>query len=363
MLRLATVAALVVVSGVALRAPSTACADEAGQRIGGRFPDGDDLERRWSWSGAWIYPVGNPHAYDEPDPDGGDGYAVLRSVQRAAHGVAAHTGVDLGNRHAGGVVRAAANGLVLRAANDDPAGYGWTVVIAHRLAGGGRVYSVYAHLLAGSIAVEAGEVVRAGQPIGRVGRSGHATADHLHFEVRRPSQPDLRWELAAVEDPLAFVAKRLPEVPAAGTVRPWLQWAECAALIPRGARLESPLDRRTWWLMLARAARHSIRDLPADAALMRRQLVACGVLEDGGNSARSRVDWPELHGDLARLASVGVRLPAFEPDGGGSGTAIAPGPNRRTAPGRSRNAQATGAHPTLADACLELAELAAVPDR
>jgi murein DD-endopeptidase MepM/ murein hydrolase activator NlpD len=42
---------------------------------------------------------------------------------------------------------------------------------------------VYAHLQ--SADVEAGRLVRAGEPIGRVGRSGSASTDHLHVELRR----------------------------------------------------------------------------------------------------------------------------------------------------------------------------------
>ena len=41
---------------------------------------------------------------------------------------------------------------------------------------------VYMHLL-GPARVSPGEKVRAGEPIGRVGQSGDATAPHLHFEL------------------------------------------------------------------------------------------------------------------------------------------------------------------------------------
>ena len=58
-------------------------------------------------------------------------------------------------------------------------GYGLTVLLEH-----GRGWqTVYAHLQ--SADVEAGRLVRAGEPIGRVGRSGSASTDHLHVELRR----------------------------------------------------------------------------------------------------------------------------------------------------------------------------------
>ncbi|WP_244279417.1 M23 family metallopeptidase [Synechococcus sp. UW179A] len=58
-------------------------------------------------------------------------------------------------------------------------GYGLTVLLDH-----GRGWqTVYAHLQ--SADVHAGQLVRAGDRIGRVGRSGSASTDHLHVELRR----------------------------------------------------------------------------------------------------------------------------------------------------------------------------------
>lgn len=48
--------------------------------------------------------------------------------------------------------------------------------------GNGR-YANYAHLAPGSVKVKAGDRVRAGQIIGRVGNSGQTGAPHLHFHV------------------------------------------------------------------------------------------------------------------------------------------------------------------------------------
>lgn len=50
------------------------------------------------------------------------------------------------------------------------------VVIQH----GPRLFSVYAHMQQASAIVAVGDVVEAGQPIGRVGNSGDSTQPHLH---------------------------------------------------------------------------------------------------------------------------------------------------------------------------------------
>ncbi len=58
-------------------------------------------------------------------------------------------------------------------------GYGRTVLISH----GGGVKTRYAHLSGYERGVKAGMRVRLGQPIGRTGDTGNATAVHLHYEV------------------------------------------------------------------------------------------------------------------------------------------------------------------------------------
>ncbi len=56
--------------------------------------------------------------------------------------------------------------------------YGNLVVLRHSL----DLFTFYAHLSA--IDVQAGHLVAAGEPIGRVGATGGALGSHLHFEVR-----------------------------------------------------------------------------------------------------------------------------------------------------------------------------------
>jgi hypothetical protein len=50
------------------------------------------------------------------------------------------------------------------------------------LSHGGGQYSIYYHMRKGSVAVKAGDAVKAGQQIGLTGSSGYSTAAHLHFE-------------------------------------------------------------------------------------------------------------------------------------------------------------------------------------
>ena len=53
----------------------------------------------------------------------------------------------------------------------------------------GDIYAGFAHLVPSSVAVEAGQAVRTGDVLGRVGHTGNSTAPHLHFQLM--DSPDL----------------------------------------------------------------------------------------------------------------------------------------------------------------------------
>ncbi|MGW1207180.1 M23 family metallopeptidase [Streptomyces cyaneofuscatus] len=55
---------------------------------------------------------------------------------------------------------------------------------------GDGTYAAYAHVRRGSLKVAAGDRVRAGQEIGRVGNSGNTTEPHLHFHLMDGPDPD-----------------------------------------------------------------------------------------------------------------------------------------------------------------------------
>jgi hypothetical protein len=325
-------------------------------RLAGLLPLDDSLAARWPWSGAWIWPVGAAGDLARPSPAGEPAWRLLRGFSATGD---THRGADFGNGRARDAVRAAAHGVVVTV-NDlpDGSGFGSHVVLAHRLREGGLAYSVYSHLRTGSARVREGQCVWAGEPLGEVGRSGRATTDHLHFEVRLAHDPALRWERAPAVDPLAYVEGRLPAHRAdTSWAAPYLDWADRAGLIEPGARGDDALARETWQQMLSRAARLPLMDPPRDAPSLRETLIEHGVLPEREHAPlRRTTTWRDLRRDLAPLAALGTRLPT-----GPLETTL-----HRSAcrcrfdleqPAHDLSALHRRAPPTVADACLLLADL------
>lgn len=96
--------------------------------------------------------------------------------------VAFHNGLDLYTGAPRAVV-AGAGGRVAFAG--DQRGYGLTVEIDH----GRGVSTLYAHLSDLAPGVRDGARIGAGASVGRTGRSGNATAVHLHYEIRVDGRP------------------------------------------------------------------------------------------------------------------------------------------------------------------------------
>lgn len=97
------------------------------------------------------------------------------------HGTLAfHRGVDFAGPEGADIV-ATGDGMVVFAG--EHSGYGEVVEISH----GDGITTVYAH--ASKVLVKAGEIVREGQPIARLGSTGRSTGPHVHYEVRRNGAP------------------------------------------------------------------------------------------------------------------------------------------------------------------------------
>jgi murein DD-endopeptidase MepM/ murein hydrolase activator NlpD len=101
-----------------------------------------------------------------------------------------HEGVDIDGAYGAPIVAAAA-GVVSFASTEN--GYGLIVRISHA----DGVVTAYAHM--SEMLVSAGERVRAGELVGRVGTSGNATGTTLHFEVLLNTPPI---------DPVPFLRER-----------------------------------------------------------------------------------------------------------------------------------------------------------
>ena len=110
--------------------------------------------------------------FDWPIPDGRilSGFGVLRGGHR-------HKGIDI-RGSLGQPVRAAGEGRIVYSGST-LRGYGKTVIIDH----GDNMQSLYAHN--STLLVTVGERVARGPVVARVGRTGNATTEHCHFEVRK----------------------------------------------------------------------------------------------------------------------------------------------------------------------------------
>lgn len=131
------------------------------------LPQSDTPAAHSGVSSDWIWPVVRSRVLSK--------YGAPRPGNRP------HRGLDIGGRN-GAPVLAARDGKVIYS-SDGMRGYGKTVILDH----GDGYRSLYAHN--SKLLVNFGQAVLAGQPIARVGRTGNASGDHLHFEIRKSNRP------------------------------------------------------------------------------------------------------------------------------------------------------------------------------
>lgn len=111
-----------------------------------------------------------------------------------------HTGTDI-KLQRGDTVRAAYCGRVSKAA--PYSGYGNLVILKHT----NKIETYYGHL--SKCLVHEGDSVKAGEAIGLGGRTGRASTDHLHFEVRynkAPNNPENYFDFSNGAVKIRFLA-------------------------------------------------------------------------------------------------------------------------------------------------------------
>lgn len=146
-------------------------------------------------------------------------------------GVRFHSGLDIAGGFAPGTVNiiAAKDGVVVYptkdVSNSCPSsnslsscggGYGNYVIIQHSDGN----FTLYGHLHEKSITVTAGESVRQGEVIGKMGSSGNSTGTHLHFEVRQGANA-----YSATVDPLEYISLENPRS-ASSSDEEFIEWLD-----------------------------------------------------------------------------------------------------------------------------------------
>ncbi|MAT34768.1 MAG: hypothetical protein CMK06_06455 [Ponticaulis sp.] len=109
-----------------------------------------------------------------------------------------HKGLDIAARPASRVFSAGAGTIIEAGMNG---GYGLTVLIDH----GHNVYTRYAHLNYVEPNIKVGETVHYGEPLGLMGKSGHVTGIHLHYEILTGTYVAGAWGRGLTpRDPFSF---------------------------------------------------------------------------------------------------------------------------------------------------------------
>jgi murein DD-endopeptidase MepM/ murein hydrolase activator NlpD len=118
-----------------------------------------------------------------------------------------HNGTDIGGLVKDPIyIEAFADGKVLKAQVSTAAGggFGHYVVLQHKI--DGEYYtSLYAHLAAGSMQVKAGQKVKVGQVLGKMGSTGMSTGRHLHWEIWKGKTHGWSADGRGFVEPVSFV--------------------------------------------------------------------------------------------------------------------------------------------------------------
>lgn len=134
--------------------------------------------RKKLWNGAFYIPTDMQWVATE--------FGVVRTTQEK--GKYTHKAIDIASTPKG-IVWASQDGKVI--VKERYAYSGNTVVLDH----GHGIHSLFFHLDSFADSLEVGQMVKKGNPIGRIGKTGYASGYHLHWEMRIKNQPvdPMQW--------------------------------------------------------------------------------------------------------------------------------------------------------------------------
>lgn len=193
------------------------------------MPNNGEIDERFLFSSAWqIAQIPVSLRFDQPmgTENGGLVYNAQKYREMNEKRGGPHSGDDLNgiggmDSDLGDPVFSPADGVVLFAGQPS-AGWGNTVVVAHKTADGRILHSMMAHL--DRINVPLGAIVPRGGKIGTVGTSNGYYPAHLHFEMRASHEVDIGAGYGAAVlnrlDPIATVASLRNSAPDAPSPSP-----------------------------------------------------------------------------------------------------------------------------------------------
>jgi murein DD-endopeptidase MepM/ murein hydrolase activator NlpD len=128
-----------------------------------------------------------------------------------------HNGVDIWQAKEPTPLLACFDGKVIAVSTStDPNGAGNKVVVQSTV-NDKKITWTYFHMVNGSIKVKKGDVIKAGDVVGKMGETGFATGKHLHWEIwagHRTAQPNINSGGKGFHDPMKFMAAVLAPKPA-----------------------------------------------------------------------------------------------------------------------------------------------------
>lgn len=146
-------------------------------------------------------------------------------------GLNGHNGIDAFAKH-GQIVRAAHDGTVTFAGEDDSAGYGVVVRTNEKFEYNTTTAyykTIYWHLQKDGIQVKAGQKVKTGDVLGLADNTGLSTGDHLHFGLKPVYKGETDWQWTNAEQNNGYKGAIDPEPFFTGT------HAEDAYIIPKAS--------------------------------------------------------------------------------------------------------------------------------